>query len=280
MKLLRLRVHCIKTSVIERIRQYYDMGHVRSSTRDNIDQAIQAACKNGKVKNNGAFIWILDEQLHRAPRLPVDGNIEHIPPTELKTIIITIVKAMLGIPQSDLMVDVARRLGFNRTGGRITEILNDIIRELLNQGKLIESFGMVRVPENESKIGFKGESHPTTERKGDTAQHKAEAHHVAKTGNKDTEKDSYDSTTKDKKQGNLVFEKDMGATLKPNVFNQPPEFYEKMAQWGKKTGLLTNNELNDIFSIINVVRNRWPFPKHLQPLTIELIEKAKKLGFK
>ena len=50
---------------------------------------------------------------------------------------------MFGANRRDLVNEVARKLGFNRTGGRISEILDNIVQELLDEGKLGESFGNI-----------------------------------------------------------------------------------------------------------------------------------------
>jgi hypothetical protein len=136
--------------VVERIRQGYEIGRVRGSTRDNVEEAIQSAIVKGMVRKSGNFIWSRDAQLQRPPRIPVDGNVEHIAPTELEVVTIAVAGAMFGIPRADLIVEVARRLGFSRTGGRITEVLEDTISRLLDSGRLAESFEMVHVPKPKS----------------------------------------------------------------------------------------------------------------------------------
>ncbi len=53
-------------------------------------------------------------------------------------------KVMFGAVSRDLVVETARQLGFARTGGRITEVLDRVVRGLIDEGKLVESFGMLR----------------------------------------------------------------------------------------------------------------------------------------
>lgn len=132
-----------KDVVIDRIRQCYGMGRVAGSTRDHVEHAIRLAQSGGSVVGDSTFIWLREEQLHREPRRPVDGNIEHVPPTELRAIVLATAQALFGVPRPDLVTDVSRRLGFNRTGGRIAEVLDRIIQELLDEGQLVESFGMI-----------------------------------------------------------------------------------------------------------------------------------------
>jgi hypothetical protein len=152
-----------KDVVIERIRQCYKMGRIRGSARDNVEQAIRSAQSSNIVRGDGTFIWLQDDQLRRPPRVPVDGNIEHAPPNELKAVTVAVAGAMFGIPRPDLIVEVARRLGFNRTGGRISEVIEKVVQEFLTEGFLLESFGMVHIQANEPKGEFNSSRNPTVE---------------------------------------------------------------------------------------------------------------------
>ena len=83
--------------------------------------------------------------MQRSPRRPVDGNIEHVPQTELKAITLSVLKTLFGAARQELVVETARRLGFDRTGRRITQVLDDIVQGLLDEEMIVESFGMVQV---------------------------------------------------------------------------------------------------------------------------------------
>ena len=138
-----------KDVVIERIRICYQLGKVMGTTREKVETAIRLAKKNNHVMGSGDFIWFEEEQINRPVRYPVDGNIEHISPIELKSVTLTVAKAMFGIPQNDLITEVARLLKFNRTGVRITEVIGKTIEDLLSEGLLVESFGMLHEKETE-----------------------------------------------------------------------------------------------------------------------------------
>jgi hypothetical protein len=130
--------------VIERIRRCYRLDRASESVRARIEAAIRFAQRAGFVRSDGAFIWLQDDQLDREPRRPVHQNIEHVPPTELKKVVLGTARAMFGASRSNLVVETARKLGFSRTGGRIALVLNEFVQALLDEGQLKESFGMVR----------------------------------------------------------------------------------------------------------------------------------------
>ena len=123
--------------VIDRLREGYGMGRLRGSTRSHVEHAIHAAQRVGSVKSSDQFIWTRDEQLSRLPRSPVDGNIEHYPPYELKSIVLGTAKSMFGAARRDLLIESRRTLGFSRTGGRIVEVVDSVIQRLLDEGEIL-----------------------------------------------------------------------------------------------------------------------------------------------
>ena len=128
---------------IDRIRDRYGMRSVRGSTREHVQRAIDSAHGYQRVQRDKPFVLLRDDQLRREPRIPVDGNIEHYPPSELRTIVIVTAKSMFGAQRRDLLIESGQALGFSRTGDRITEVIDGIIQGLLDEGKLDESFGNI-----------------------------------------------------------------------------------------------------------------------------------------
>ena len=89
------------------------------------------------------FYWIGPDQLTREPRVPVDGNILHYPPSERKAIVLNTAKSMFGGERSDLLRESRKALGFERVGRRIVEVLDRAIQEMLDDGSLSESSGKI-----------------------------------------------------------------------------------------------------------------------------------------
>ena len=160
-----------KDVVIERIRVCYQLGKVVSTTREKVEAAIRLATKIKRVIGNEEFIWFEEEQLNRSVRYPVDGNIEHISPMELKSVTLMVAKLMFGIPQNELITEIARLLKFNRTGVRIVEVLGKTIEGLIHEGFLVESFGMIHVKGTDGNAS-NNDGAKTTNRMHDTSQQK------------------------------------------------------------------------------------------------------------
>ncbi len=131
--------------VIERIRDRYGIGRVRGSTRDHVKYAIGQAVMGGKLLRTGDFLHTSPNQLNRDPRMLVDENIEHAPPSELKTLIAQAAGQFRG-PQEDLAKEVTSMLGFARKGRRIAEIVSSLISDLIEEGRLEAVHGIVRPP--------------------------------------------------------------------------------------------------------------------------------------
>jgi very-short-patch-repair endonuclease len=133
--------------VIDRIRHRYGLGSVKGSTRSHVEGAILTAARRKEVSSTESgdetFYWIGPDQLTREPRVPVDGNILHYPPSERKAIVLNTAKSMFGAERNDLVRESAKALGFERVGRRIVEILDRTIQEMLGDGELSESFGKI-----------------------------------------------------------------------------------------------------------------------------------------
>ena len=84
--------------------------------------------------------------MKRKPRLAADGNIEHVPPGELELIVIATAENISGAARRDLVVEVARNMGFSRIGGSIAGRLNAVLGPLQNTQRLVESFGNIHPP--------------------------------------------------------------------------------------------------------------------------------------
>ena len=129
--------------VIDRLREAYGISSMRGSTRSHVEHSIHTAIREGRVNSTEQFIWCWEPQMSRLPRSPVDGKIEHYPPNELNTVVLGTARSMFGASRRDLLIESSRTLGFSRTGGRITEVIDGVIQGLLDEGKLRESFGNI-----------------------------------------------------------------------------------------------------------------------------------------
>lgn len=137
--------------VMERIRERYAVSSLRGSTRAGVEDALQLAVKENRIRLKDGFFYAESDQLSREPRSLVDNNIDHAPPSELRTLIIRVADAFRG-PRDQLVAETAKALGFTRTGQRIVERLNNLIDALLSEERLEESGGIIRAPRSRRAI--------------------------------------------------------------------------------------------------------------------------------
>ena len=132
--------------VIERIRECYGIARVRGSTRDHVAYALQQAVEEKSLLSQDGFLYADRKQLSREPRAIGDNNIDQVSSSELTTLIVRVAGMFRG-PRGQLITEVARVLGFARTGQRIVERLNELIDSLLSDGRLEETRGIIRPPQ-------------------------------------------------------------------------------------------------------------------------------------
>ena len=137
--------------VMERIRERYAVSRLRGSTRASVEYALRLAVKENRIRLKDGFLYAEADQLSREPRSLVDNNIDHAPPSELRTLIIRVADAFRG-PRDHLVAETAKALGFTRTGQRIVERLNNLIDALLREERLEESGGIIRAPRSRRAI--------------------------------------------------------------------------------------------------------------------------------
>ena len=110
----------------------YGIGKVKGSTRDKVESAISRSRQQNLVLGDGTFIWINKEQFNREMRCPPDNNIEHIPRTELRAIVLAVAKALFVSQRQALITDVASTLVLNSSGGGVAMSLGSPIQALLH----------------------------------------------------------------------------------------------------------------------------------------------------
>ena len=132
-----------KEVVIARIREYYGMSYVNKKARRRVEWAIDESVVKHRIIRDGELLYKSSDQLDRRPRELGSRRLEFMPPSEMRQIVMAVAARYLG-PRDRLIVVVARLLGFSRTGHRIKEIVGNQIQELLNDGRLEVSSGIIR----------------------------------------------------------------------------------------------------------------------------------------
>jgi hypothetical protein len=102
-------------------------------------EAMRHCQREGSLVRKGDFLWPpnLDKVSIRVPDLNVPESlreIEHIPPEEIQSAVLLIVKHTIGIKIESLLIETARLLGFDRTGPNIRSVLIKVYEKMLRDG--------------------------------------------------------------------------------------------------------------------------------------------------
>ena len=129
--------------VITRFRERYGLSYVNKNTRRHVEWALNRATVEGRIFRDGDFLYKTSDQFAREPRELGARRLDQVPPTELKQIAFEVAKSFLG-PKDELIVAIARLLGFARTGPRIKELIGNQIEEMLTEGQFERSLGIIQ----------------------------------------------------------------------------------------------------------------------------------------
>lgn len=113
---------------IRRIAEAWGLGRVGHRVSSAGRQSVTQASRRGSLQVRGEFLWRPDQTLTRVripdPEDPLTRrDIEEIAPEEIDVAIARLSEASAGLDEDQLIAQVARVLGFDRTGGRIRSVL-------------------------------------------------------------------------------------------------------------------------------------------------------------
>jgi hypothetical protein len=144
--------------VVERIRDRYGLKKAGHVIRSRIERAIRESVKSGKVgwlprthgapaPTRGKFLIGGSSEADIRPRRPTDGEtprkIDHISYHELEAGLLRIAKETFGAERKTLIIETARQFAYKKTGGNIMTRLDKAIANLVADGRLVESGGML-----------------------------------------------------------------------------------------------------------------------------------------
>ena len=110
-----------------------------------LDQ-IRQATKEGEIQRRGDFLWPRNVNQVK-PRRPENGTalrrIEHVPPEELEGAAIVVAHLAAGVTAEELPPEIARVLGYLRTGAHVEKAARKAVARLMRAGGLVERGGFL-----------------------------------------------------------------------------------------------------------------------------------------
>ena len=134
-----------------RVARAWGINRAGSRVSAVIQRAVQAAAKVGDVRKDGPFLWPVDMQQPQVRERADDDpkDIDLVCGEELGRAACLIARLQFGIAQNDLVVQVARRMGFSSTGSKVRAAIVDAIEREKREGRLVEEQGMLKAAKQE-----------------------------------------------------------------------------------------------------------------------------------
>lgn len=116
---------------------------IGSRVMDAVNSSIRILIKEGKVKRINKFLWPSRNDFILVVRQP-DLNdkdsfrkIKFVPPEEIKLAVRNLIQGGFSILEDDIVKQVARIFGFDRTGPHIYDRIKGIVKQMISQGDLV-----------------------------------------------------------------------------------------------------------------------------------------------
>jgi len=135
-----------------RLAKAWELQRVGSRMRKAVNVALRSLTREGKVRQHGKFLWPNRRDFQITVRRPDPGNedtlrgIEFIAPEELGLAVKNLVRDALSITEDELVKEVARIFGFDRTGANIRARIARIVNGMISQCILVSRGDRISLP--------------------------------------------------------------------------------------------------------------------------------------
>jgi len=136
--------------VARRIRGAFGLERTGRRILSRVDTALKRAARRGVLERVGEF-WVVNGARPNAPRSRRDVSSplrrpDRIAPMEYRLAIKTVLQSCVAATRSELVVGVARLLGFDRTGNGIDQAISNEIESMVEGGVLNDTGGRMTLP--------------------------------------------------------------------------------------------------------------------------------------
>ena len=143
-----------RQEVITRIRTTAGVGRSGSRIQQHMELAIREGVRSKLFDQRGNFLWrpqhSIPDVRSRDENLPDAAKalrrIEMIAPEEIAQALYHAVNDSFGIGEDEAINEACRLFGFRRTGSKITDRIRPAVKQMLKDGKLQRTGGLLRVP--------------------------------------------------------------------------------------------------------------------------------------
>jgi very-short-patch-repair endonuclease len=150
----RLVARCVEVEspvhenrVIQAVRECYGISGAGNRVRDKILAAIRTAARSNIVVQRGEFVW--HPRMEKPPVRSLDATgkarpIQEVAIEEIQEAALAILEAQFSLGRDDLIVAVARELGYGRTGGVVSSRIGVALDTLEQSDAVVNVGGQVK----------------------------------------------------------------------------------------------------------------------------------------
>jgi len=124
----------------------YNFQRVGSTIEHTLRNAISSLTRSGRMVRKGKFLWpsgSVKLQVRRASNGKGSRPIQYVPPEELEEAAILILRMTRGVSKDELIPEIARVLGYARTGDKVERAALEATKRLVKNGRVIERAGFL-----------------------------------------------------------------------------------------------------------------------------------------
>jgi very-short-patch-repair endonuclease len=132
--------------IILRVARMYKLQRVGSTIEQTLRNAISSVTRSGRMVRKGKFLWPSDSvklQVRRASNGSGTRPIQYVPPEELEEAAILVLRMTRGVSKDELIPEIARVLGYARTGDKVERAALEATKRLIENGRVIERAGFL-----------------------------------------------------------------------------------------------------------------------------------------
>ena len=139
-----------REEIVTRVREFWGVGRAGSRIQSTVNTAIDFAVAQGKVITDRSIVLLPGGTVTIRDRSEVKSTSlkkpDYLPPQEIQTGILQLVKASHGVESAELAVGIARLLGFKSTSKQFREIVQREVDLLCEEGGLLKTNNFLKIP--------------------------------------------------------------------------------------------------------------------------------------
>lgn len=121
-----------------RVAGAYGLGRAGARIQGKVHVAVELAVKKGTIRRENEFLWLASMSVPPVRRRPYDAkDMNLVSLEEIGEAAWQLLKAQYGMVYEDLVIQVARLLGFQRTGERAEARIREAINREVQEGRIV-----------------------------------------------------------------------------------------------------------------------------------------------